>query len=834
MLERVCRPEEKLMAQGLKRTMTILLTVLAAIVLILGILGFVLIRKSFPQIDGTISIPGLEEEVEIIRDSLGIPHIYASTEHDLFLAQGFVHAQDRFFQMDLWRKTGAGRVSEMFGSSQVETDIFLRTMGWETIAEQEYALMDTEAKSIMRAYADGVNAYLADHSGAKLSFEYVILGLLSPGYVPEPWEPINTLTWTKVMAFDLSGNRGGWADLERAKLVKTLGEERAKEFFPSYPGNHPYIIPDEPFGGGYSSGDTRFSSTGSNSLRNENWTSGPVDQLPGSNNWVVSEARSETGAPILANDPHLGIQLPSIWYEVGLHCQPVSENCRFNVTGFSFAGTPGIIIGHNDRIAWGVTNTGPDVFDLYIEKINPSNPNQYEVNGEWVDMIIVQETIEVAGAEPVPLEVRTTRHGPVFSDIDDAFDDLAGITNLDVPDTYAVSVRWTALETTQVYKTFLDIGIASNWDEFRGALETFAVPSQNFVYADVDGNIGYQTPGRIPIRAGGDGLLPVPGWTNDYEWLGYIPFDELPYSFNPPQGYLVTANNAVIGPEYEYSISKSWDLGYRAQRIQDLIESEDRLSIEDMQIFQGDNFNPMGQLLVPILSSLSFADQKSGELVADLENWDFMNDMDSSEAAFFNAFWNHLLISTFGDEFPDDVPGSSRAFVIMQNLVQDVNDTWWDDVNTAERETRDLIFKTAVANAIEELEDKLGHNSDSWRWGDLHTRTFENPMGIGPLGLIFNRGPFPTSGGSSIVNNTGWSEGGDYRVGIVPSMRMVVDLSDMSNSFTIHPTGQSGHAFHRHYIDMAEPWGNIEFHPMLWTRAQVEADAEGQLTLIPE
>lgn len=822
------------MAQKLRRIFTTLIIIIGVLAIVLGILGFVLIRQSFPQIDGSISILGLEEEVEIIRDSYGIPHIYASSVHDLYMAQGFVHAQDRFFQMDFYRHAGSGRISEMFGSSQIDTDIYLRTMGWERIAREELANMDPESKTNMWAYANGVNAYLADRSGAKLSFEYVVLGLLSPDYVPPPWEPINTLTWAKFMAFDLSGNRGGWADLRRAQMVKTLGEERAKEFFPTYPDNHPLIIPDEPFSLSNYDSDIHFSSADPSFPISNLWISGPFDQVPGSNNWVVSDALTDTRAPVLANDPHLGVQLPSIWYEIGLHCQPVSEKCPINVTGFTFPGTPGVIIGHNDRIAWGVTNTGPDVIDLYIEKINPANPNQYEVNGEWVDMDIVNEVIEVAGEDPINHQVRHTRHGPIFSDIDEAFADLAETTNLEVPENYAVSVRWTALETTEVFITFLDLAVAENWDDFRGALEKFAVPAQNFVYADVDGNIGYQTPGRIPIRAGGDGLFPVPGWTDEYEWLGYIPFEDLPSSFNPPQGYLVTANNAVVGQEYEYSISKTWDLGYRAQRIENLLKGDQSLSLEDMQRIQGDNYNPMGQLLVPILSSLSFDDQKSSELVSKLEAWDFMNDKDSSEAAFFNAFWNHMLITTFGDEFPEDIPGSSRAFLIMENIVLDPESLWWDDINTTDVEDRDSVFKISVSAAIEDLEHKLGKNPDSWAWGDLHTITFESQLGIGPLGLIFNRGPFPTSGGSSMVNATGWNEGVDYQVETVPSMRMVVDLSDLSNSYSIHTTGQSGHAFHPHYIDMAEPWSEIEFHTMFWTRAQVEADAEGKLTLHPE
>lgn len=822
------------MAQKLRKILSTLILVILALVVIIGIVGFFLIRQSFPQIDGTVSLEGLDGEVEIIRDSFGVPHIYAATLHDLFFAQGFVHSQDRFFQMDFSRHLGSGRVSEMFGSSQVDTDIFLRTFGWERIAQEEFALMDAESKALMNAYAQGVNAYLADHSGAQLSFEYVILGLIASEYEPPPWEPFHTLTWAKVMALDLSLGRGGWEDLDRAQMMQKLGDEQFEDLYPPYPGDHPFIIPDEPFGAGFS--EEGFLSTLLEDVtsRLSSWTSGPFDKDVGSNNWVVSDSLSETGAPILANDPHLGVQLPSIWYEVGLHCQPVNDECPINVAGFSFPGAPAVIIGHNDQIAWGVTNVGPDIADLYIEKINPANPNQYEVNGEWVDMKIIEEQINPAGGDPITIEVRHTRHGPIFSDIDDAFDELAESTALEVPENYAVSLRWTALETTEVFETFLDLAIAEGWEDFRDALRKFAVPSQNFVYADIDGNIGYQMPGHIPIRANGDGLIPVPGWTDEYEWVGYIPFDELPRSFNPPRGYLVTANNPVIGPGYEYLLAKSWAMGYRAQRIEDLITEGEQLSIEDMQIFQGDNFDPMGEILVPMLTELTFADEKTTEIIASLKDWDFMNDADSRDAAIYNAIWKNLVITTFGDELPDNIPGFNRAFVIMERLLHDPESEWWDIVDTANIERRDEVFHIAISAAIDELEDKLGRNSERWTWGDLHTVTFESQLGFGPLGLIFNRGPYPTSGGTSMVNNTGWGIESDYQVGGLPSMRMVVDLSDMSNSFTMHTTGQSGHAFHPHYIDMAEPWADVEFHPMLWTRTQVEGDAEGTLILLPE
>ncbi len=843
------------------RLRRILLGILAALIVIAVALAALIppaVRRSFPQIEGTLQIAGLQAPVEVIRDDLGIPHIYASNEHDLFMAQGYVHAQDRFWQMDFWRHIGAGRLAEMFGESQVETDQFLRTLGWARIAQQELDRADPDTLAILQAYADGVNAYLADRRGTSLSLEHGILRLLSPDYEPEPWGPLNTLTWIKVMAWDLGGNMD--AEMLRARMLKNFGAERTAELFPLYPKDAPIIVPEPAFG--LAPGTPASPASAAAAI---DWAplARRVDALNsllgagfrgiGSNNWTVSGQRTTTGAPILANDPHLGIQMPSIWYEVGLHCQPKDGECRFNVVGFSFAGAPGVVIGHNDRIAWGMTNVGPDVQDLYIEKLNPQNPNQYEVNGEWVDMQLVQETIQVAGGDPVPITVRYTRHGPLLSDVDEDLAALQEATALDLPPQYAVSLRWTALEPTRTMDALLWLNAATDWDSFRDALRDFAAPSQNFVYADVDGNIGYQTPGLIPIRANGDGLLPVPGWTDDYEWTRYIPFDELPRSFNPPRGYIVTANNAVVGPDYPYMISLGWDYGYRARRIIELIEAKQKLSLQDMAAIQGDNFNAMGPVLVPLLKTLNPAENDLQEAVAMLHGWDYQNDSDSAPAALFNAFWRHLILSTFGDEFPQaeedetntssqilgaaDMPSDDRAFLVIEILVEDPDNAWWDDITTPEREDRDAILTRALQAALQELHSTLGKDPASWSWGALHGATFRNATlgesGIAPLEALFNRGPFPVSGGSSIVNANGWDFSQGYDVTWVPSMRMLVDLGDLSNSLSMHTTGQSGHPYHPHYIDMAPLWSTIQFHPMRWTRQQVEAAAEGTLRLIP-
>ncbi|HET9590418.1 MAG TPA: penicillin acylase family protein, partial [Anaerolineales bacterium] len=516
--------------------------------------------KSFPQIEGEIQLEGLDGPVDIYRDSMGIPHIYATTQHDLFFAQGYVHAQDRFWQMDTWRHIGSGRLSEMFGSGQVETDTFLRTLGWRLIAEQEYAELDPVSRSILDSYTEGVNAYLRDRGKTALSLEYAILGLLSPDYEIEPWTPINSLTWGKAMAWDLRGNMND--EIERAVLLKTLTPEQVAVLYPAYPEDHPVIV--NKIGEGSAAGaasppvaidipDETLSALQQNvSLLDR--ALGPAGDGIWSNSWAISGSRTATGMPLLANDPHLGIQMPSIWYQAHLQCKPLTEACPYNVAGFTFAGTPGVIIGHNDRIAWGYTNANPDVMDLYIERVNPEDPNQYEVNGEWVDFETRKETIQVVGGDPVEVMVRLTRHGPVISESygplkdentndDPEFVPFRERAGVELPEQYVIALKWTALAPSTPFQAIWGLNKAQNWEDFREAARSFHVPPQNLLYADVDGNIGYQLPGDIPIRANGDGTLPVPGWTDEYEWTGFIPFDELPHVFNPDEGYIVTANN---------------------------------------------------------------------------------------------------------------------------------------------------------------------------------------------------------------------------------------------------------------------------------------------------
>jgi penicillin amidase len=837
------------MSRFVRGVSIVVLSALLVVCLAAAFLGSATVRRSFPVEDGEIQLSGLNAPVDIYRDSSGVPHIFASTEHDLFFAQGYVHAQDRFWQMDFWRHIGSGRLSEMFGESQLETDMFLRTLGWARVAQEELATLDPATVAILEYYAEGVNAYLADHNGSELSLEFAILKLLTPDYLPEPWQPLHSLTWAKAMAWDLGGNMD--SEIERALLLKSISPEQLSEIVPGYPADHPLIVPAENVGAAPTEAMAEAPASLLSQLANPlsrigdksaalEAILGKRGQGIGSNNWVISGERTSTGMPLLANDPHLGVQMPSIWYEVGLHCSPKGAQCPYNVVGFSFASAPGVIIGHNDRIAWGVTNVAPDVQDLFIERLNPQNPNQYEVNGQWVDFELVQETLQVAGSEPVDLTVRYTRHGPVISDSYgglEGFSDNAGIA---LPEEYVVALRWTALEPSRTFPAIWKLDLAENYEDFREATRDFDVPSQNFVYADIDGNIAYQTPGRIPIRAGGDGNLPVPGWTDEYEWLGYIPFEELPFAHNPPQGYIATANNAVVGLDYPYLITTEWDYGFRAQRIVDLVEgAPGPIDIAWMQNIQGDGMDLNTQTLLPVLMQIPLEDRHLEETRSLLAGWDGQNDMDSSAAALFEVFWKNLLAVTFHDDLPEDSwpGGGGRWFEVMRQLVPQPASPWWDDQATSEVENRDEMFLRAFYLAVGEIERELGRNPADWAWGDLHTVTFRNQSlgesGVAPIEALFNRGPFPTSGGDSIVNATGWDATESYQLDSLPSMRMIIDLSNLANSLTMHTTGQSGHAYHTHYIDLADPWRYLQYHPMLWERDQVEAASRGHLILVP-
>ncbi|MBI1377289.1 MAG: penicillin acylase family protein [Frankiales bacterium] len=846
---------------------------------VLGIIGIVLlllvvavttygawtVRRSFPQTSGEITLQGLTATVDVLRDDRGIPNIYADNTDDLFFAQGYVHAQDRFYEMDFRRHITSGRLSEMFGKSQVDTDKFLRISGWYRVAQQEYSLLSDQTKRILEDYTRGVNAYLADHSGAAVSFEYAVLGLQNPGYTIEPWTPVDSISWLKAMAWDLRGNMQ--AEIGRALASAAVGEKRTAQLYPPYPydRHRPIVNQGAVVNGVFDQNATATSGPlpvvgstvprlpaavrpalerTSTALGSLDSILGPWSSEIGSNSWVVSGAHTATGKPLLANDPHLAPMMPSIWYQMGLHCRVVSASCPYDMAGYTFSGVPGVIIGHNATIGWGFTNLGPDVTDLVLEKVSGDT---YQVGSAQKPITTRQETIKVAGGDDVTITVRSTEHGPIVSDASDELTQVGqkAPTTGGAPargDGYAVALRWTALTPGRTMDALTDIDLATNWDQFRKAASEFEVPAQNLIFASTDGTIGYQTPGRIPIRTGYDGTYPAEGWDPKQTWKGYIPFSALPSVTNPSDGWIVTANNAAIGTSYPYFLTDDWSYGARSQRITDLVSlatsGNAKITADTMRSIQFDTWNENAAFLVPRIKDAAVPDSVKPAMAL-FDSWDFTQPADSAPAAFFNAFWRHLLLDTFGDEVrTDDIDGGDRWFTVVRNLWDTPDDPWWDDVTTpGTKETRDDAVVRALTEADDELTSRLGSDPTSWKWGELHTLTVQNQTlgvsGIGPIERIFNRGPITTSGGGSIVNATGWNPPDGYQVDWVPSMRMVLDFSDLDRSTWVNLTGNSGHVYDRNYVDQLDAWQTGQTFPFPFSPAAVQAATRDTLTLKP-
>jgi penicillin amidase len=830
------------------------LTGLVTLAVVLGLVGVWLVRRSFPQYGGELALPGLQATVTVHRDQHGIPQIYADSAGDLFRAEGYVHAQERFWEMDFRRHVTGGRLSELFGATQLETDTYLRTMGWRRVAEQEWAIISPQSREYLQAYADGVNAWLAQHGdgepGGRVSLEYTILGLQNSGYRIEKWDPVDSLAWLKAMAWDLRGNMSD--EIERATLLgKGLSREQVEQLYPAYPYtmNRPIVDGGAVTGGGFVATGTSAPAGGVGGgvgfpaavpalemIRND------LAGLPallgrngpdiGSNSWVIAGSRTATGKPLLANDPHLAPTMPGIWFQVGLHC-----GCGYQVSGFSFSGVPGVVIGHNDRIAWGFTNLGPDVTDLYLEKVDG---DRVQVDGGWRDLAKRQETIKIAGGVPVTITVRTGRNGPLLSDASKELKELGG--------PYAVALRWTALDPGRTIDALFALNRAGDWTGFRAAAALFEVPAQNMVYADVAGNIGYQAPGRIPVRGKGDGRWPAPGWDSAYQWRSFIPLAELPTVFNPTQGFIAAANQAVVASDYPRFLTDDWSYGYRSARISQMIEDAgQRITAEDVARMQFDNRNGLAPSLVPALlrAQLSGTAAEAQDL---LRHWDFQQPAEgpdgsaqgrsSAAAAYFNAVWRALLPRTF-DELPagHQPNGGDRWWEVVRGLLANPSSPWWDDRETTATETADQIVAAAMQDAARELTHQLGDDPSAWRWGALHQLTVRNQTfgesGIAAIEWLFNQRPAAVGGGSSIVNATGWDATTGYEVNWVPSMRMIVDLSNLDASRWIQLTGNSGHAFGAHYADQFEAWRTGRTLPMRWDRATIRREAAHTLTLTP-
>jgi penicillin amidase len=899
---------------------------LIVLVLVLALIGGVAygaywsistVRASFPQTKGSISLDGLSGPVDVKRDGYGIPQIYASSDEDLFMAQGYVQAQDRFYEMDVRRHMTSGRLSEMFGKSQVDNDEFLRTLGWDRIAKEEYdSKLSDATKKYLQAYAKGVNAYLAGKEGKELSLEYAALGFAND-YKPAQWTPVDSISWLKAMAWDLRGNMED--EIDRALMTSRLGPQQIKDLYPQYPYDRNKAIVQEgqydeltgTYGqgsgasadgtpaAGTSTGDAAAAGTpasGTTGLQSQlSGLYGVLEDLPtavgvngngiGSNSWVVSGKHTITGKPLLANDPHLSASLPSVWYQMGLHCRSVSSKCQYDVTGYTFAGLPGVIIGHNQNISWGMTNSGVDVTDLYLEKLTGEG---YQYDGKVKPFTTREETIKVAGGSAKTIVVRETNNGPLLSDRSDELVRVGKKAAVDTSapdrgDGYGISLRWTALDAGTSMDAVFAMNRAVDWSDFRAAAALFEVPSQNLVYADTEGNIGYTLPGKIPTRAENvDGSIPQPGWDSEYRWTGYIPQDELPFEFNPARGYIVTANQAVIDQDtYPHTLTTDWGYGTRSQRIIDLIKSKTddggKVSTDDMRQMQLDNSSEIAKLLVPKLLKIDIDDKDVREAQKLLEGWDYTQDADSAAAAYFNSVWRNILKLAFSHKLPKEVrvkgqclwvdpvnttgpadetkkvrecgqrdaeqaqpDGGDRWFEVVRTLMDDEKNDWWTTPKSGTRpkaDNRDELFERAMIDARWELTAKLGKDIDTWSWGRLHRLFLKNQTlgtdGPGFLQYVLNRGPWKLSGGEAAVNATGWNAAGGYDVVWVPSMRMVVNLGDLDKSKWINLTGASGHAYSAHYTDQTDKWVDGELLDWSFSDGAVDKSTSDTLVLKP-
>jgi penicillin amidase len=796
------------------------------VVVVLAVGGiFWMVTRTWAQTSGTLAVAGLTDTVRVEYDGYGVPHIYAENEHDLFMAQGYVHAQERLWQMDYYRRLGSGRFSEILGARLFPTDRFLRTIGLRRHAERALAEVDAETLAILEAYSAGVNAYITTHQN-NLPIEYALVGAPAP----ELWTPLDVLTWGNTLSLQLAGNYR--LELLRGQLFAHMGEEKTAQLLPPKAENTPLIIPDG------ESLENAFRDSNFDALYEiDEWAGDPA--LPwGSNNWVVSGSRTESGFPLLANDPHLQLAKPATWFLNGLH------GGRFDVVGFSFAGSPFVVVGHNPDIAWGITNVGPDVQDLYMLRLDdPTEPTQYEWNGEWRDLEVREETIYIKDADPITFTVRSTHQGPLVVDA------LSSTQISNAQRETPLALRWTIFEVGSVVESLHGLNLATNWDEFRTSLAGWDIPGQNFVYADVAGNIGYQMTGKIPIRPEGhQGLIPVPGWTDEFEWLGYVPFEEMPTMYNPPAGFIATANNKVVGDDYPYLIAYDWWPGYRAERITENLAANDSVTITDTRALQMDSYSIPAAAIRPALLSVTPQDERQRAALAELEQWDLRMEPDRVGAALYQTWYLYLLQNTIKDDLGAEnstrfLAGNYERFgnshvPMMVDLVQRPTDEWFDDQTSESVETFEDIALLSLNQALDWLTENHGAEMSEWTWGRIHTVTLSHsPLGasgIPTVERLANGATMPIGGDNMTVNNAAYRWNAPFKVWYGTSMRYIVDMGALDAAEVVLTTGQSGHVFSPHYDDLTPLWLKGEYIPFPFTEAAVSANRRNTLTLTPQ
>jgi penicillin amidase len=758
---------------------------------VIVILGYSLVTKSFPETSGSLFLPGLEHNVSIYRDEYGMAHVFAESDHDAYEAVGFLHAQERLWQLELTRRAGMGRLAEVLGEPALPIDKMFRTIGLWQQARKVSASIDVTTRAALQAYADGINAFVATHRG-RYPAEFDMLAM-----EPEPWTVEHSLLVSRLMAWEL--NYARWVDLVLSEFVARFGEAKARQLFPEWPAGAPVIVPRDQKNAEILD-LAKPMLDGELAYRNLFHIK---DVETGSNAWVVAGKKSATGMPILANDPHLLLMAPARWFEVHVATPDL------DVSGTTIPGVPFIVIGRNRAIAWGVTNAMLDDEDFYIEEADSvQHPTRYRFNGTWLPVVERVDTILVRKGTPVLLSVYSTHRGPIVNRMEPTAQ-FSG---------HLLSMRWVGYEVSNEALTFYLINRARTWSEFTKGLESFGSPAQNFVYADTAGNIGYYTGGLLPIRKSKGPTLTAAGWTDEDDWKGFVPFDQMPHSFNPREGFIATANNKIVDDTYSHYISDYWEPAWRVTRISEVLKEEQLIGVEDMARLQQDVYSVQARELVPVLLNAfehrEVADPDLQTALTYLHNWDFKMTKEDVSTTIFEATMVKIIANTFQDEMGpqllalyDTLP--SMPMAAITRLLKDSSSAWFDDVRTPERETREDIVRRSMEQAVRELRASLGSGVKEWRWGKVHQVTFHHVFGVNAvLRKIFDVGPFEVGGSHSTVWKGDFHLSDPYANTIGPSTRMIFSLADANGTRAVTPPGQSGQVFNRHYQDQIPLWLN--------------------------
>ena len=786
----------------LKRILTIVL-----IVIVLAIAGGMIFLNSVktravPDYNASVDLDNLTGTVTVYRDSLGIPHIYAENEVDLYRTVGYVMAQDRLWQMDLLRRVTTGRLSEVLDPGLVETDRLFRALDFTGKSRKVIAETDPEILRCIEAYTDGVNQFI-DRNQKNLPFEFTMLG-----YKPDPWEIEHTYNLIGYMAWDLSS---GWnTEMSLYKIQQLVSDTLFKELLPDMKYHDIPVIPD------FMSPDHTLELQTAMSEAIETIEALGLQVFEASNNWAISGKKSLTGMPLMANDMHLGLNAPGIWYQM----HQVIEG-KLNVTGVALPCTPFIIAGHNEDISWGFTNVTVDDLDFYLETINPADSNQYLLDGEWQDMRIVKEEIPVKGEdEPVVRINRFTHRGPVVSEFKEVKDKV-------------ISAHWQGNEMSNEVRTVYLLNHAGNWEEFRDALRTFTSVSQNVVYADRFGNIGLQVAAGVPIRYSG-GILVYPGDTSLYDWQGVVPFEELPCSFNPECGYVSSANNKTVDDSYPYYIGTWFSLPWRIGRIRQMLEEEELLGTEEFKMMQRDQHSLKAWDYTRLYLE-ALRDQVSGDYLPAyqaLAEWDYDMKTSSAAALIFEIMWLELNKAMFQDELAENYRQVAYN-PIGDNLIEKTRVTrrslWCDNVNTPDKiESFQDNIRTAFQWAVDTITSMYGPEVSTWEWGKLHKFVLKHPLGSVPIvEKLFkvNRGPYSVGGSDHTVCPFSYPKGKSFISDFGASERHIFNTANWDSSLTVIPTGISGVPASPHYLDQTQLYINNRYHSDYFSREAVEENS---------